>query len=172
MSRMRRLEFRILNLLINGRDVALVSDGGTPTISDPGFRLVRQCLKENIKVVSIPGPSAVITAISSSGLPTDKFIFLGFLPKKPGHRLKLLKELQVSNKKLEATVIIYEAPHRLVKVLVDLNTVFGNINITLARELTKIYEEQVSSTIEVFLKKYEKKKPKGEFVILFSPKNL
>ncbi|MEK9208196.1 MAG: 16S rRNA (cytidine(1402)-2'-O)-methyltransferase, partial [Patescibacteria group bacterium] len=100
------------------------------------------------------------------------FIFLGFLPKKPGHRLKLLKELQVSNKKLEATVIIYEAPHRLVKVLVDLNTVFGNINITLARELTKIYEEQVSSTIEVFLKKYEKKKPKGEFVILFSPKNL
>ena len=162
----------ILNLLINGRDVALVSDGGTPTISDPGFRLVRQCLKENIKVVSIPGPSAVITAISSSGLPTDKFIFLGFLPKKPGHRLKLLKELQVSNKKLEATVIIYEAPHRLVKVLVDLNTVFGNINITLARELTKIYEEQVSSTIEVFLKKYEKKKPKGEFVILFSPKNL
>ena len=162
----------ILNLLINGRDVALVSDGGTPTISDPGFRLVRQCLKENIKVVSIPGPSAVITAISSSGLPTDKFIFLGFLPKKPGHRLKLLKELQVSNKKLEATVIIYEAPHRLVKVLVDLNTVFGNINITLARELTKIYEEQVSSTIEEFLKKYEKKKPKGEFVILFSPKNL
>ena len=162
----------ILNLLINGRDVALVSDGGTPTISDPGFRLVRQCLKENIKVVSIPGPSAVITAISSSGLPTDKFIFLGFLPKKPGHRLKLLKELQISNKKLEATVIIYEAPHRLVKVLVDLNTVFGNINITLARELTKIYEEQVSSTIEVFLKKYEKKKPKGEFVILFSPKNL
>lgn len=162
----------ILNLLKNDRNVALVSDGGTPTISDPGFRLVRQCLEENIKVISIPGPSAVVSALASSGLPTDKFIFLGFLPRKPGHRIKLLSNLKDANEKLEATVVIYEAPHRIVKVLNDIKSVFGNIEIRIARELTKIHEELVVDSIDNLIEKYGKQEPRGEFVVLFSLKSL
>lgn len=162
----------ILNLLTNGKDVALVSDSGTPTISDPGFRLVRACLKEGIGVTSIPGPSASVSALVSSGLPTDKFIFLGFLPKKEGNRIKLLKNLKESNKKLEVTVIIYEAPHRLVKSLSSIHSVFGNIQITLMRELTKIHEERIFGSAESLIDKYQKQNPKGEFVILFSPKKI
>ena len=160
----------IINLLSNGQDVALVSDSGTPTISDPGFRLVRECVKQNIEVVSIPGPSAVISALVSSALPTDKFIFLGFLPRKPGHRLKLLENLKSANEKLEATIIIYEAPHRLIKSLTSIHSVFGNIQITLMRELTKIHEERISESVENFIKKYDSQAPRGEFVILFNPK--
>ena len=160
----------ILNLLQNGRDVALISDSGTPTISDPGFRLVRQCLREDIKVVSIPGPSAAISAIVSSGLPTDKFIFLGFLPRKEGHRTTALKNVKEANKKLEATVVIYEAPHRLIKSLNSIQSVFGNIQITLMRELTKIHEERISDFVENIIQKYEKQAPRGEYVILFNPK--
>lgn len=160
----------ILNTLKNGQDVALVSDSGTPTISDPGFKLVRQCLKEGIDVISVPGPSAAVSALVSSGLPTDKFIFLGFLPKKEGHRLKLLQKLKEANENLESTVIIYEAPHRLVKTLKSINSVFGNITITIARELTKIHEERISYSIDKLIEGYGKKNPKGEFVILFSTK--
>lgn len=162
----------ILNLLKNGRDVALVSDSGTPTVSDPGFKLVRECIKEDIKVISIPGPSASISALVSSALPTDKFIFLGFLPRKPGHRIKLLENLKLGNEKLEATVIIYEAPHRLIKTLGSVHDVFGNIRITVMRELTKIHEERIDENIEILIEKYEKQAPKGEFVILFSPKSV
>lgn len=161
----------ILNLLINDKNVALVSDGGTPTISDPGFKLVRECVKQGINVIPIPGPSAVISALSTSGLPTDKFIFLGFLPRKPGHRIKLLENLKDANAKLEATVVIYEAPHRLTKILVDINKVFGNISLTIARELTKIHEEKIESKVEDLISKYEKQPPKGEIVVLFNPKN-
>lgn len=160
----------ILNLLLNGKDVALVSDSGTPLISDPGFPLVRECLKNEIKVISIPGPSAVISSLVISGQPTDKFIFLGFLPRKEGNRRKLLENLKESNKELEATVVIYEAPHRLVKSLLAIKEVFGSINITICRELTKIYEESTTSNIDSFLSKYDKTQPKGEFVILFNPK--
>lgn len=161
----------ILNLLINGEDVALVSDGGTPGISDPGFRLVRTCLKEGIKVISIPGPSAVVSALVSSGLPTDKFLFVGFLPRKEGHRITFLEKLKQSNSTLEATLIIYEAPHRLVKTLKSVESVFGNIEVVLMRELTKIYEERIQGKTTDLLAVYEKKSPKGEFVILFNPKN-
>ena len=160
----------ILNILKNGEDVALVSDSGTPGISDPGFRLVRTCLEEGIKVVSIPGPSALISAIVSSGLPTDKLIFLGFLPKKEGHRVKLLEETKEANKNLEATVIIYEAPHRLAKSLNSIQSVFGNIQLVLMRELTKIHEERISDSVENLIGKYKKSNSRGEFVILFNPK--
>ncbi|MEK9208439.1 MAG: 16S rRNA (cytidine(1402)-2'-O)-methyltransferase, partial [Patescibacteria group bacterium] len=119
----------IINLLSNGQDVALVSDSGTPLVSDPGYPLVREALKEGINVVSIPGPSAVVSALVSSGLPPDKFIFLGFLPKKEGNRIRLLTELKEANKNLGATVVIYEAPHRLVKCLKSIQAVFGNINL-------------------------------------------
>lgn len=161
----------ILNLLLNGQDIALVSDSGTPLISDPGFPLVREVLKHKIKVISIPGPSAVTSALVSSGLPTDKFLFLGFLPRKEGNRLRLLKEVKASNKNLEATVIIYEAPHRLIKTLISIESVFGDISITVARELTKIHEEVLETKVKDMLNMYVKKSPKGEFVILFNPKN-
>ncbi len=160
----------ILNLLKNERDVAIVSDSGTPTLSDPGFKLVRECIREGIKVISIPGPSASISALVSSGLPTDKFIFLGFLPRKPGHRLKLLENLKLGNEKLEATVIIYEAPHRLVKVLSSIHSVFGNIEIVIMRELTKVHEEKLQGKIEDLTLVFEKQVPRGEFVILFNNK--
>ncbi|EKD86766.1 MAG: hypothetical protein ACD_37C00153G0002 [uncultured bacterium] len=160
----------ILNILRNGQNVALVSDSGTPTISDPGFRLVREAVREEIDVISVPGPSALISALASSGLPTDKFIFLGFLPKKEGNRKKLLQNLKIANEKLEATVIIYEAPHRIVKTLGSVHSVFGNIPISIARELTKIHEEKISGPIEDFIEKYQEFSPKGEFVVLFSPK--
>ena len=106
----------------------------------------------------------------SSGLPTDKYIFLGFLPKKEGNRLKLLTNLKAANEKLEATVIIYEAPHRIVKTLSSVKQIFGNIKVSLARELTKIHEEVASGNIEDFVTKYKTQNPKGEFVILFSTK--
>lgn len=161
----------IINLLLNGEDVALVSDSGTPTISDPGFRLVRECLKTNIKVISIPGPTALISALSSSGLPTDKFIFLGFLPKKEGNRLKLLENSKDANSKVEATLIAYEAPHRLIKTLESIRKVYGEIDITLARELTKIHEETIAKPISEFIEIYSKKNPKGEFIILWNTKD-
>ncbi len=160
----------ILNLLKNGQDIALVSDSGTPLVSDPGFPLVRAALKERIETISIPGPSAAVSALVSSGLPTDKFIFLGFLPRKEGNRLNLLKELKQANKNLEATVIIYEAPHRLVKSLKSIQSIFGNIEIVLMRELTKIYEERMSDYIENLVGKYENQTARGEFVILFNTK--
>ncbi len=162
----------ILNLLLNGKNVALVSDSGTPLISDPGFRLVREARKINIKVISIPGPSAAISALVSAGLPPDKFLFLGFLPKKEGNKIRLLNEVKDSNSKLEATVIIYEAPHRLIKTLISIESVFGkNLLLTVARELTKVHEEVLEMEIGSLIEYYEKKSPKGEFVILFNTKN-
>lgn len=161
----------ILNLLINGKDVALVSDSGTPLVSDPGFPLVRECLEQNIKVVSIPGPSASTSALVSSGLPTDKFLFLGFLPKKEGHREKLLEKVKKNNEEIEVSVIIYEAPHRLIKSLNSLQSVFGDIDVVLMREMTKIHEERISGRISYILETYKKKKPKGEYVILFNTKD-
>lgn len=160
----------ILNILNNGRDVALVSDSGTPTISDPGFKLVRACRDEGINVISVPGAFAGVSALASSGLPTDKFIFLGFLPKKEGNRIRLLENVKEANLKLEGTVVIYEAPHRLIKTLSSIKLVFGNINLAIGRELTKIHEESFMEKTEELIQKYEKQPPKGEFVILFNPK--
>lgn len=160
----------ILNLLLNGKDVALVSDSGTPLISDPGYPLVREALNRKIKVVSVPGPSAFTSALVSSGQPPDKFIFLGFLPKKDGNRLKLLNNIKEANKNLESTVIFYEAPHRLIKTLKSVEEIFGDIHVTIARELTKIHEEIERLRISSIIESYEKKSPKGEFVILFNPK--
>lgn len=162
----------IINLLSNGLDVALVSDSGTPLVSDPGYPLVREALKEKINVVSIPGPSAVISALVSSGLPPDKFIFLGFLPKKEGNRIRLLTDLKEANKNLEATVVIYEAPHRLVKTLKSIESIFGDIKISIARELTKVHEQMFIANMHETILYYENKEPRGEFVILFSPKKI
>jgi len=160
----------VLNLLIAGFNVALVSDAGTPLISDPGFKLVRECLDKKIKVISIPGASSVTAALSVSGLPTDKFLFLGFLPKRSGHRMSLLKNVGKSQKFIQPTVVFFETPHRIKVVLKELQSVFGDVEIVVCRELTKIYEEVKKNKISVFIDHYQKVKPKGEIVILINLK--
>lgn len=157
---------QIISLLREGKNVALVSDSGTPAISDPGFKLVREAVHQGIAVVSIPGPSAILAAITSSGLPTDKFLFLGYLPKKQGHRQKLLKTYTLSP--IPYTLIFFEAPHRLLKTLEELKEVFGDIDIVICRELTKIHEEIRREKISEAITHFEKVTPRGEFTILIS----
>lgn len=157
----------VISKLKQGTDIALVSNSGTPTISDPGFRLVRECWLESIKVVSIPGASSLIVALASSGLPTDKFIFLGFTSSKQSQRIKLFNQTKEAIERLSSTVIFFESPFRLNKSLADMMSVFGDIEIVIARELTKIHEEIKKGKISYFLDKYSKEIPKGEFVILF-----
>lgn len=161
----------IINILKDNQNVALVSDAGTPTISDPGFKLVRECVKEGIKVESVPGPSSVISALVISGLPTDKFIFIGYPPKKQGHRLNLFKNLSVALKSAESTVIIFEAPHKILKTLEELKGTFGTINIVLARELTKVHEEIIRDSIDNAINLFKTRTPRGEFIILFNLKS-
>ncbi len=161
---------KVLNLLKNDKSVALISDAGTPTVSDPGFKLIREALKEGVKVVSIPGPSSVISALVSSGLPTDKFIFVGFLPQKPGHRITFLKNLFESQKLVSTTVIIFESPYKILTSLKDIQSIFGDIEIILARELTKIHEEVTKSKISELITRIETKKLKGEITLLFNLK--
>lgn len=159
---------QILNVLKNGIDVALVSDSGTPTISDPGFKLVRECISQGIKVESIPGPSSVISALVISGLPTDKFIFIGYLPKKGGRRKKLLQNLTLLQHSIKVTYMLFESPHRLLKTLNELKEIFGDIHIVVARELTKIHEEVRREKISESINHFNKVAPKGEFVVLFN----
>ncbi len=159
---------QIITALKNGLSVALVSDSGTPTISDPGFKLVRECVREGIKVESIPGPSSVISALVSSGLPTDKFLFLGFLPKKAGHRKKMLQNINSTVQIIKLTVILFEAPHRLFRTLKEMQEVFGDIDIVICRELTKVHEEIRREKISESVKHFAKTNPKGEFVLLFN----
>lgn len=160
----------VVKILKMNFNVSLVSDAGTPTISDPGFKLVRECINQGIKVISIPGPSSVISSLVSSGLPTDKFMFLGFLPKKEGHRIKLLNDTSKVLKVINQTVIIFESPFRLIKTLEELQLVFGDINVSVARELTKLHEEVKSGNISEVLTYFKKKSVKGEIVILFNLK--
>lgn len=158
----------IINALMNGLNIALVSDAGTPTISDPGFKLVRECIKERIRVESIPGPSSVISALVSSGLPTDKFLFMGYPPRKPGHRKKTFQSLTTVLRSIKVTVIFFEAPHRITRTLEELREVFGDIDIVICRELTKIHEEIRREKISTSIVHFSNTNPKGEFVILFN----
>ena len=166
-NEMQRLP-EILQMLNKDFNFALVSDAGTPAISDPGFKLIRDCKLLGIKVVSIPGASSVISALVSSGLPTDKFMFLGFLPKKPGHRKDLLENVKKTLKIVKQTVIFFESPFRLVETLKELSDIFGDIDVVTARELTKLYEEVRKEKLSESIKHYENTNPKGEFVILFN----
>ena len=161
----------ILNALRNGLNIALVSDAGTPTISDPGFKLVRECIQNGIKVESIPGPSSVISSLVSSGLPTDKFIFVGYPPKKEGHRKKFFESIFSSGKMLKTTVIFLEAPHKLLRTLKEMKEVFGDINVVIARELTKIHEEIRREKISDSIDHFSKVSPKGELVVLVDSKS-
>lgn len=153
-------ENEILENLKSGKNIALVSDAGTPVISDPGEELVKLALKNNIEVIPIPGPCALITAIIASGMDAKEFTFLGFLPLNKKSRKNKLNDIKLSDK----TVILYEAPHKIIKTLEELNDILDNRKIVLARELTKIHEEFIVGTAKELLKIL--KEPKGEFVIV------
>jgi 16S rRNA (cytidine1402-2'-O)-methyltransferase len=157
----------VINALKNGLSVALISDAGTPAISDPGFKLIRACIAEGITVEAIPGPSSVITGLIVSGLPTDKFIFMGYPPRKPGHRKTMFENIKQAKDFLSATIILFESPYKLVTTLTDMLTVFGDIDIVTCRELTKIHESKRREKISESLAHYKKTNPKGEYVLLF-----
>lgn len=152
----------ILKVLKEGRSVALVSDAGTPGISDPGYRIIRLSIENNIPIVPIPGPSGLLTALTISGKPTDKFTFEGFLSNKPIKRKNQLKRLRDEGR----TTVLYESPHRVVKLLGDILEVYGDIEIVLARELTKKFEEVRREKTSILLERYRSGKPKGEFIII------
>ncbi len=155
----------IIDKLNSGFEIALICDAGTPGISDPGFLLIRECIKNNIEIECLPGATALIPALVNSGLPSDRFLFEGFLPVKKG-RTKRLKEISEENR----TVIFYESPHRILKTLSDLSTYYNEeSNVSISRELTKIHEETFRGKIKGAIEHFEKKKPKGEFVIVLSP---
>lgn len=157
---------QILDRLRNGEHLALISDAGTPLVSDPGFKLVRDCLKEDIKVDSLPGASAIATALTLSGLPPDKFMFLGFPPDKPGHRQKLYNQIKQISEITPTTFILFVAPFKIVKTLTELQEVLGDVEVNLARELTKMYQEVKTKKISDWLETYKKQNPKGEYVML------
>jgi len=152
----------ILEKLQAGAEVALVSDAGTPGISDPGFVLVRDCRENEIPVYAVPGPSAVLAALVTSGLPTNRFLFEGFLPKKPGKRKKRLEALRG----LEATLIFFESPFRLAKFLEELKEILGNRQAAVARELTKKFEETKTGTVEQLALYYSVHAAKGEVTVV------
>lgn len=160
---------QVITALENGLSVGIVSDAGTPTISDPGFKLVRECIKRGVRVISIPGPTSLVSALVSSGLPTDKFLFLGFLPKKQGHRKTVLENVKKSLEIINSTVIIFESPHRVLSTLEEIKEVFSDIEIVVARELTKIHEEIRKDKISNQIHHY-KKGIRGEVVLLFNLK--
>jgi 16S rRNA (cytidine1402-2'-O)-methyltransferase len=158
---------QIINGLKNDLNVAVISDAGTPLVSDPGFKLVREAIREGIRVESVPGPSSVLSALVSSGLPTDKFLFLGYPPRKPGHRLAFYENIKKSQESIIATTILFEAPHKLLKTLEELMEVFGDMDIVIARELTKVHEEMRWEKISEAIIHFTKKEAKGEIVLLF-----
>ena len=157
----------LLEKLRAGQSLALVSDGGTPLISDPGWWLVRKALDAQIPVGWIPGPVALIGALVLSGLPTDRFVFEGFLPPKPGARRKRLEALKDETR----TVVLYESPHRVVKTLRDIQDVLGDIPMACARELTKVFEEVRRGTVSEVLAHVARHAPRGEFVVVFNPQS-
>jgi 16S rRNA (cytidine1402-2'-O)-methyltransferase len=152
----------LLRRLGDGASVALVTDAGTPGISDPGFLLVRDARAAGVRVVPVPGPSAVATVLSASGVPGDRFVFDGFLPVKPGRRLNRLRALR----ELETTVVLYESPHRILAALEAIAEVFGDAEIVVARELTKQFEEIVRATPAAHLERLRAAPPRGEFAIV------
>jgi 16S rRNA (cytidine1402-2'-O)-methyltransferase len=152
----------LIEQLLTGKTFALLTDAGTPGISDPGFLLVRECIRNNIKVECLPGATAFVPALVQSGIPSNRFVFEGFLPPKKG-RQTMLKSLALE----ERTIIMYESPHRLVKTLHELATFFGpERQAAVCRELTKIFEETNKNTLAELAAHYEKHPPKGEIVIV------
>jgi 16S rRNA (cytidine1402-2'-O)-methyltransferase len=152
---------QIINHLNSGKDIAVVTDAGTPGISDPAYKLIRAGIEENIRVESIPGASASITALVASGLPTDRFIFEGFLPSKKGRKSKL-ERLAI----IDATIIFYESPKRIHRTLKDVLEYIGDRPAVIGRELTKMHEELVRGKVSELLTYFNERKPRGEFVLM------
>jgi len=153
---------QLIDQLKQGTNIAVVSDAGTPSISDPGFRLVRAAIENEVPIVPLPGPSALISALSAAGLPTDEFFFAGFLPAKSNARRARLSELQT----VPGTLIFYEAPHRLAATLKDAYEILGERDAVVARELTKVYEEIRRGRLSELSDHYEREEARGEIVVL------
>ena len=151
----------IIKKLMNNEDIAVITDAGTPGISDPAYYLVNQAIEKNIPIIPAPGASALLAALVVSGLPTNRFVFEGFLPVKKGRRSRLV---QLSEEK--RTIVLFESRHRLLKTLKELFKYLGNRNLVIARELTKLYEEINRTTIEKAIQTYEQRINKGEFVLV------
>ena len=148
-----------------GARVALVSDAGTPVISDPGHHLVSLCLRHHLPVIPIPGPSAIVAALAASGMPSEEFTFVGFLPARPAERRRRLQELSSEPR----TLVLYEAPHRLLAALADIRETLGNRRAAVARELTKVHEEFLHGHIEDLIGAFDSKPPRGEITLLIAP---
>jgi 16S rRNA (cytidine1402-2'-O)-methyltransferase len=153
---------QLLRDLAGGRSIALVTDAGTPGICDPGVLLVREARAQGVAIVPVPGPCAIVTALSASGLAADGFVFDGFLPVKPGKRLNRLKALR----EMGTTIVLYESPHRIAATVTAIGEVFGEVELVLARELTKQYEEIVTATPAMHLARLAATAPRGEFTLL------
>lgn len=158
----------VIQRLKNGENIALITDAGTPLISDPGFKLVRTAREEGIDVKTVPGPNAAIAAMSISGLPTDKFFFVGYLPKTSGKRQTLLKNLSQVQKLTPTSFIFYESPHRVDKLLNELAKTFPESQISVQRELTKIHETVLTGQINQVKETLSGKSHKGEFTIILN----
>ncbi|HEX7510808.1 MAG TPA: 16S rRNA (cytidine(1402)-2'-O)-methyltransferase [Chitinivibrionales bacterium] len=155
---------RIITMLKDGKNIALISDAGMPGIADPAFNLVREAIRESIPVVPIPGPCAFISALVCSGLPTDRFIFENFMPPKSARRKKIFEAYKTEPR----TIIFYETPHRILSVLTDMDEVLGDVPVVIGRELTKMYEEFHRGTPKELLAHFGKKKPRGEMVVMLN----
>lgn len=158
---------QLVEMMKEGKKIAIITDAGTPGISDPGEEVVRQCFEAGIQVTSLPGPAACITALTMSGQKTRRFCFEAFLPKDKKEKVAVLEELKNETR----TIIIYEAPHRLARTLKELRETLGNRQLTLCRELTKKYEEADKTTIDQAIEKYNEKEPRGEYVLVIEGKS-
>ena len=159
--------YQLVGKLKEGKNIALITDAGTPGISDPGEDIVRICYEEGIEVTSLPGAAACITALTMSGRPTRRFCFEAFLPKDKKERAAVLEELKNETR----TIIIYEAPHHLLKTIRELMDALGDRELTVCRELTKKYEEKIQTTFSSLLSYYEDKEPRGEYVLVICGKS-
>ena len=159
-------EPEIIQRLKEGANIALISDAGTPTLADPGFKLVRNAVKEGTNVVSIPGASAVLTALTSSGLPTDSFSFLGYVPKKEGKRREFYEKIRKLLEDINTTAIFFESPHRFNKTLAQLRDIFPERNLVVARELTKLNEDVIRGKVGEVYKDLSTRKIKGEITLI------
>lgn len=153
---------KLVNKLLTGQNIALITDAGTPAISDPGEVLVKLCQENSVPVTSLPGPAACITALTLSGLPTRRFCFEGFLPSDKKEKREVLEELMQESR----TIILYEAPHHLVRTLEELRETLGDRDVTLCRELTKKFESVMPTTLDKALEYYKDQEPKGEYVLV------
>jgi 16S rRNA (cytidine1402-2'-O)-methyltransferase len=152
----------LIGLLKEGKNVALVSDSGTPGISDPGYNIINLAIKNNVALTVIPGPCAFIVALVQSGMPTDSFVFEGFLPNKSGKRRNYLKLLKDEKR----TMIFYESPHRLLKTLADIQDILGDRDIVISRELTKVFEETLRMKVSSVIQHFTKNPARGEFILI------